>query len=151
MKELNQRRMPVPISQEFSDQMARYPRINTSPEVRLRSALHALGLRFRLQRKVPGRTRRTIDIALPGPRVAVFVDGCFWHGCPAHGVMPKNNREWWHEKLAKNEQRDRDTNSVLVEAGWSVVRVWEHTEAEEAAEQIARLIREDPEPCAIQL
>jgi DNA mismatch endonuclease (patch repair protein) len=88
-----------------SAQMSRMPRASTKPEVALRKRLHAQGLRFRLHRRdLPG----TPDIAFARQKVAVFVDGCFWHACPDHGVIPKNNREWWMAKLAKNLSRDTD-------------------------------------------
>ncbi|OYO06925.1 very short patch repair endonuclease [Enemella evansiae] len=123
--------------------MSRYPRRDTSAEVMLRRALHSLGLRFRLQHKVPGRNRRTIDIAFPRQRLAILVDGCFWHGCPEHGVMPKNNREWWRAKLETNRQRDEDTNERLLEAGWAVVRVWEHSDPTTVANQVRDLLAAD--------
>jgi len=74
-------------------------------------------------------------------RVAVFIDGCFWHGCPEHATAPKANAEWWAEKLSANVRRDRDTDARLGEAGWLVVRIWEHEDAEEAAERIEQVIR----------
>lgn len=73
----------------------------------------------------------------PGARVAVFVDGCFWHGCPEHATWPKTNPAWWHAKLALNRQRDAETDRRLAEAGWLAVRVWEHEAAEDAANRIA--------------
>jgi DNA mismatch endonuclease (patch repair protein) len=74
-------------------------------------------------------------------KVAVYVDGCFWHKCPTHATIPKANREWWVAKLETNVRRDRDTDDRLVAAGWTVVRVWEHEPPDVAAEQIARVIR----------
>lgn len=85
---------------------------------------------------MPGAPRRSIDMAFPGRRVAVMVDGCFWHACPTHGVSPKNNSVWWAEKLAKNVERDRSTDEILMSQGWTVVRVWEHTETEIAVESV---------------
>lgn len=105
---------------------------DTGPEVRLRSAMHALGLRFRVHAVLPGRP----DIVLTRAKIAVFVDGCFWHACPEHGVMPKNNREWWQEKLGRNVERDRQTDAQLRALGWDVVHVWEHEDAVEAASSI---------------
>lgn len=86
---------------------------------------------------MPGRPRRRIDIAFPRRRLAVFIDGCFWHGCPAHFVPPKSNAQWWAAKIESNRARDRDTDIVLQEAGWTVVRCWEHAAPSEAAAQIA--------------
>lgn len=105
---------------------------DTSPEMLIRRQLHAVGLRYRLHRRIPG-TRREIDIALVQYRIAVFVDGCFWHGCPEHGTLPKTNRAWWQRKLATNRSRDIDTNARLAESGWTVVRIWEHEDPGRAA------------------
>ena len=97
-------RTPLPKSRLVSEQMSRMPRSSTGPEVALRRALHAAGLRFRVHlRELPG----TPDIAFTRAKVAVFVDGCFWHGCAQHGVLPKNNREWWREKLGRNRDREQ--------------------------------------------
>lgn len=101
-------------------------RRDTDPEVQLRKALHARGRRFRVNYPVPGRPRRTIDIAFPGKKLAVFVDGCFWHGCQEHGVSPKHNAAWWADKLSTNRQRDEETTAILLAAGWRVLRLWEH-------------------------
>lgn len=94
----------------------------------MRRALHARGMRFRIHRRdLPG----TPDIVFSRQRVAVFVDGCFWHHCPEHGVMPKNNREWWAEKLAKTRERDDRKDGDLRAMGWAPVHVWEHESVEE--------------------
>lgn len=85
--------------------------------------------------------RRTADIVFAGARVAVFVDGCFWHSCPEHGTEPSSNKAWWAEKLAKNVKRDADTDSRLAAAGWLVVRVWEHEDPAEASARVADSIR----------
>ena len=90
--------------------------------------------------RVPGRPRRTIDIAFTRPKVAVFVDGCFWHGCPEHGTQSKTNSEWWRQKIAANRLRDADTNASLVEAGWRVLRFWEHENALEAVRTVVELL-----------
>lgn len=116
--------------------MSRQRRTDTSPEVSLRRALFKRGLRYRLQVNVPGRPRRTIDIAFPGRRLAVFVDGCFWHVCPEHATWPHNNEQWWRQKLLANVKRDRDTDIALEDAGWRVLRFWEHEGVEQAVERI---------------
>jgi DNA mismatch endonuclease, patch repair protein len=116
--------------------MSGQARRDTAPEVSLRRALHASGLRYRVTTPVPGRSRRTIDIAFTRWRVAVFVDGCFWHGCPAHGTQPKANARWWSQKIATNQARDADTTEHLAEAGWTVVRIWEHEPVDEAATRV---------------
>jgi len=102
----------------------------------LRRELHRRGLRYRLIVKVPGNNRRTIDIAFPRQKVAVFVDGCFWHGCPLHGTAPKSNAQWWSQKIAANRARDTDTNELLEAAGWRVLRLWEHESAQAAADSV---------------
>jgi DNA mismatch endonuclease (patch repair protein) len=86
--------------------------------------------------------RRTADIVFPRARLAVFVDGCFWHGCPVHGCDPKVNSWYWRPKLAHNQQRDADTNRALETAGWTVMRVWEHENPNEAAVRIEKLVRD---------
>ena len=113
--------------------MARAPRRDTAPELALTHVLHAAGLRYRVAYPVPGRRRRTIDIAFTKRKVAVFVDGCFWHACPEHGTQPAANGAWWTTKLAANTARDRDTDRLLQESGWLVLRFWEHQPAAESA------------------
>jgi DNA mismatch endonuclease, patch repair protein len=105
-------------------------------ELALRSMLHRRGLRFRVHtRLIPG-SQRSADIVFPGPRVVVYLDGCFWHGCPLHGTWPKLNAEWWRAKIEANKRRDSDTNARLLAAGWKVVRVWEHEDLHDAALRI---------------
>ncbi|MFG2483099.1 MULTISPECIES: very short patch repair endonuclease [Streptomyces] len=126
----------VPSSPSVSARMSRQARRNTTPELAVRRLLHAAGLRYRLQVKVPGMPRRTIDIAFPGAKVAVFLDGCFWHGCPEHATQPKANAQWWREKLDKNMARDRETSELLAAAGWTVLRFWEHEAPESVAARV---------------
>lgn len=114
---------------------------DTGAEVSLRSALHARGLRYRLHRRVEGVPRVRPDIVFVSARVAVFVDGCFWHGCPEHGSQPKANSEWWRDKLERNIARDRRNDSALRKAGWAVVRIWEHEDPPEAAKRIEQVVR----------
>jgi len=99
---------------------------DTSSEKLLRSALHRLGLRFRVQVAPIQGLRRTADIVFSRERIAIYVDGCFWHGCPTHGTMPKTNRVFWQKKIKENRRRDADTDTRLRSAGWEVIRVWEH-------------------------
>jgi DNA mismatch endonuclease (patch repair protein) len=115
---------------------------DTLPELRLRRALHARSLRFRkgLRLVLPEASLRP-DIVFTRARVAVFVDGCFWHRCPEHGEEPKANREFWAAKFERNVQRDRRTDAALLAAGWVVVRVWEHEEVEVAADRVAVQVR----------
>lgn len=105
-----------------SEQMARVRSCNTKPEETLRKALWARGARYRIHARLPG----TPDLAFPGVRVAVFVDGCFWHGCPEHYSRPVTNRSFWVAKLDRNLARDRKVDEALRSLGWRVVRIWEH-------------------------
>jgi DNA mismatch endonuclease (patch repair protein) len=120
--------------------MERQSRHETAAELALRSALHRRGLRYRLHEKVIPGLRREADVAFRSARVAVFVDGCFWHGCPEHGTTPKANRRWWRDKIEANQTRDRDTDDRLEAMGWLPVRVWEHEDVQEAAERIANAV-----------
>jgi DNA mismatch endonuclease (patch repair protein) len=113
---------------------------DTKGELKLRSLLHRRGLRFRVHALLPGLRRRS-DIVFTRARVVVFVDGCFWHGCPQHGTWPKENADWWREKIEANKRRDRDTDARLTAAGWTVIRVWEHEDLTQAADQIVEIVR----------
>ena len=126
--------------------MSTLARRDTAPELAVRRALHAAGLRYRVQLPVPGKGRRSIDIAFPRARLAVFVDGCFWHGCPEHGVEPKANSEWWRWKLQRNQNRDRDTTGLLQDQGWMVLRVWEHESPSQVVAEVKRLLRPPEDP-----
>lgn len=114
---------------------------NTKIEMRLRSLLHARGLRYRVHRRPLSGHRRTADIVFTRARVAVYVDGCFWHGCPQHGTWPKRNSDFWRDKIETNVRRDRETDVSLVESGWVSVRVWEHEDPVAAADRITALVR----------
>lgn len=120
--------------------MARTGPRDTAPEMALRRELHRRGLRFRVDTPVLADKRRRVDIVFGPTKVAVFVDGCFWHGCPEHGTRPRSNSDWWREKLAANKARDADTDSALHTLGWSVVRAWEHERASEVADRVERQI-----------
>jgi DNA mismatch endonuclease (patch repair protein) len=109
---------------------------DTRPEKRLRSLLHRAGLRYRVSARPIPSLRRTADVVFTTAKVAVFVDGCFWHGCPEHGSMPASNRDFWAAKIAGNKARDAETTTLLEEAGWTVLRFWEHTDPETAAEAV---------------
>jgi DNA mismatch endonuclease (patch repair protein) len=97
-------------------------------------------MRFRIHYRVPRDARRSIDVALIGPRVAVFVDGCFWHGCPNHGTWPSRNAAFWREKIEANQRRDRQTDALLKAAGWRVVRVWEHERLEVGLARVRKAV-----------
>ena len=119
-------------------------RTDTKPELALRHALHRLGYRYRKDHRLDldGGRRVRPDIAFTARKVAVFVDGCFWHGCPDHAVPPKANADWWQEKLAANVARDQRSKAALAQDGWLVVRIWEHEDLLAAAGRIERLWRE---------
>ena len=120
--------------------MSRQASRDTLPELLLRRRLHARGLRYTVHRRPVAEVRRTADIVFSRVRVAVFVDGCFWHGCPQHATAPKTNAVWWSTKLARNVERDRETDALLADAGWSVVRVWEHEPPDDAATRVQAVI-----------
>jgi DNA mismatch endonuclease (patch repair protein) len=131
----------VPSSAAVSARMSSFPRRNTAPELALRRLLHARGLRYRVNLPVPGLSRRTIDVAFPRAKIAIFVDGCYWHGCPDHGRVPNSNREWWTEKLRRNQARDVATTEHLRATGWEVVRFWEHQPPEQVADLVEQAVR----------
>lgn len=121
--------------------MSRLGRRDTQPELAIRSELHRRGFRFRVDRApVPGLRSRA-DIVFGSARIAVYVDGCFWHSCPEHGTRPQANAEWWARKLDRNRERDRETDRVLREHGWQVVRIWEHEDPVAAADRVEGVIR----------
>jgi DNA mismatch endonuclease (patch repair protein) len=132
---MRRRSTPAASSEVIRQRMATTRRRDTHPELALRSALHRLGLRFFVDRAVVGNRRR-VDIVFPTERLAVFVDGFFWHSCPEHGTTPRQNREWWIAKLAANQARDADTDRVLHDKGWSVIRIFEHEEPAVAADVV---------------
>lgn len=129
---------PSPSSPAASAVMQANRGRDTKPEVRLRSALHRLGLRFRKGLRISTASVSVRpDIVFTKLRVAVFVDGCFWHSCPVHGTSPRSNSNYWIPKLQRNTERDAVVNEALSQAGWRVIRVWEHEDVEVAAERIA--------------
>jgi len=115
-------------------------RRDTRPELLVRRALFANGLRFRVD-FAPGRNRRRrADIVFTRTRLAIFIDGCFWHGCPVHATTPKLNADYWRPKLERNVERDRETDEELRSEGWKVARFWEHEDPEAVVEAIRSLI-----------
>lgn len=114
---------------------------DTAAERVVRKELHRRGLRYFVDRPVLAGTRRRVDIVFPRRRVAVFVDGCFWHSCPTHRSVPKANRDWWVAKLAANEARDRATDAQLEGAGWKVLRFWEHEDPVVVGDAIEATVR----------
>lgn len=113
---------------------------DTAPELAVRRLLHAAGLRYRIDRvPLPGLRRRA-DIVFGPARLAVYIDGCFWHGCPMHGNQPRANSDYWQPKLQGNRQRDAETDWLLAEAGWTVLRAWEHEDPSKVAQRVQELV-----------
>ncbi|NEB18208.1 DNA mismatch endonuclease Vsr [Streptomyces coelicoflavus] len=110
---------------------------DTKPEILIRRLVHAAGLRYRVAARPLPDLRRTADMVFRSAKVAVFIDGCYWHGCPEHYVPPKTNSGYWSEKVVRNVTRDRDTDARLREAGWLVLRFWEHEPSDACANEIA--------------
>lgn len=133
----------TPPSPGRSRNMAAIRRVDTKPELALRSALHRRGYRFRrdLRLDVSGHRVRP-DIVFTRRQVAVFVDGCFWHGCPDHGRLPRVNEQYWTPKLTGNIARDQRNVAVLAAAGWSVVRIWEHEAIDEMVQRVESALRD---------
>ncbi|MFI7238407.1 very short patch repair endonuclease [Streptomyces cyaneofuscatus] len=115
---------------------------DTKPERLIRKLVHANGLRYRVAAKPLPDLRRTADLVFRPAKVAVFIDGCYWHGCPEHYVSPKTNSGYWSEKVARNVARDRDTDERLTAAGWLVLRFWEHQSSDACALSIISAVRE---------
>ncbi len=114
---------------------------DTKPELALRRAVHALGLRYFVGRRPVRSVRRTADLVFPRIRLAVFLDGCFWHGCPQHHTVAKTNAAFWADKVAMNRRRDADTDARLATEGWTVLRVWEHEPPADAAVRVAETVK----------
>jgi len=123
-------------------------RRDTGPELALRRELHRRGVRFFVDRAPLPGLRRRADLVMPRRKVAVYLDGCFWHRCPIHGTSPRNNADWWRAKLDGNVVRDRDTDRRLAEAGWTVIRFWEHEDPMLAADHVQHILTADDTPPA---
>lgn len=132
---------PTPGEAATSRRMSRQRTRDTEPEMLLRRELHRRGLRYRVDAALPGLPRRRADVLFTRARVAVFIDGCFWHGCPKHKTAPTSNGAWWAAKLARNIERDRETDAHLRSFGWTVLRIWEHEDIEHAATDIEQIVR----------
>ena len=124
--------------------MAGIRRTDTKPELALRHALHRMGYRYRKDYRLDLDSGRRVrpDIVFTARKVAVFVDGCFWHACPEHGRKPKSNEWYWSPKLAKNVERDRAADEALAQAGWTVIRLWEHTPLADAVALVVDAVGE---------
>jgi DNA mismatch endonuclease (patch repair protein) len=133
---------PAASSPVVKRRMMNTPKRDTPKELALRRELHGRGLRYLVDVAPLLSLRRRADLVFRGPHIAVFVDGCFWHCCPQHGTTPKSNRNWWLAKLKRNRERDRDTDVRLHQAGWRVIRVWEHEPTGAAADRVERAVRQ---------
>ena len=129
-----------PSSAETSRRMAKVRQKGADAEIALRKELYRSGLRYRVDYEVLKKPRRVADVAFPGLKIAIFVDGCFWHGCPEHATWPKQNAEFWRQKIEKNRLRDADTNLRLLEVGWTVLRFWAHESPVEATQAVAKMV-----------
>jgi DNA mismatch endonuclease (patch repair protein) len=133
-------RRPTASSPAVRARMRRQATRNTSVELAVRRALYARGLRYRVHQRPLTGLPRVADVVFSKVRVAVFVDGCFWHACPEHATWPRSNAEWWRNKLERTRSRDAETDDLLSEAGWIPVRIWEHEEPVQAATRLATLV-----------
>lgn len=143
---------PPPLNADVSRRFKANRRRDTKPERALRSELHARGLRFR--KDLPIRAGQRLvrpDVVFTRARVAVFLDGCYWHACPQHGTSPQRNSAYWTRKLQLNVERDQAVNAALAAAGWEVVRIWEHEDPIVAAEVVHRLLMEKGEEWCLML
>lgn len=132
----------APSSPAVSSRMSRQAPRDTTAAMAIRRLLHAAGLRYRVNVPAPGMPSRTIDIALTKAKIAIMVDGCFWHGCPEHATQPTASVEWWRAKLAKNMARESETTEHLTAEGWTVLRFWEHERPERVAKRITAFLAE---------
>lgn len=132
---------PHPSSPQARRRMLACGQRDTAPELAIRRVLFRMGLRYRVHQPPITGLRRKADVLFPRRKIVVFIDGCFWHGCPEHATRPKANGEYWRRKILRNRERDRDTDRRLVEAGWFVFRVWEHEDPLVAAERIAQVAK----------
>jgi DNA mismatch endonuclease, patch repair protein len=133
---------PHPSSPAASSVMRGNRKADTQPEVRIRKELHRLGLRFRKYLAIEAFDIVVKpDVVFPSHRLAVFIDGCFWHSCPLHGTKPQTNSRYWAAKLARNQSRDAKVGERLSAAGWNVVRIWEHVPVDKAAALIQKAMQ----------
>jgi DNA mismatch endonuclease (patch repair protein) len=114
---------------------------DTKPEMAVRSAVHRRGIRFRVSARPQPELARTADLVLRKTRIAVFVDGCYWHGCPEHHTQPATNPEYWSDKIARNIERDQETTAYLQQTGWTVMRFWEHEDPEAVADIVQEAVQ----------
>jgi DNA mismatch endonuclease (patch repair protein) len=139
-KRLKTIKNPKPSSSAALNRMKAAKPRDTAPEKALRSELYKKGLRYRVDVRPIKELNRRADIVFQSAKVAIFVDGCFWHGCPKHGTQAKANAEFWKNKIKQNQIRDMETNQLLKKAGWKVIRVWEHEDSAKMSERIYKII-----------
>jgi len=132
---------PKPLDALTQNRMRLVKQSGTRCELELRRALHAMGFRYHVNCCPISGLRSKADIVFSRYRVAVYVDGCYWHNCPTHGTRPKNNASWWAEKLERNRERDHKTAVALRNAGWTVIRIWEHEDSAVAARLVADVLK----------
>jgi len=130
----------IPSSSDVSRRMAKVRQTGTDAELALRQEMYRIGLRYRINYEVLRKPRRVADVAFPGRKIAVFIDGCFWHGCPEHATWPKRNADFWRLKIETNRRRDADTNARLQANGWTALRFWSHESPVEAAKTVALMV-----------
>ncbi|MPY92267.1 MAG: DNA mismatch endonuclease Vsr [Acidimicrobiia bacterium] len=146
---MDRSRQPFASSAAVRTKMQRQRSRDTAAEVALRRLLHSRGLRYRVHQRPLPELRRIADLVFRPARVAVFVDGCFWHGCPDHGQREYRVNTWyWPEKIERNRRRDAETTTLLAAAGWQVIRVWEHERPEDAADRIGAALAARRSPAA---
>jgi DNA mismatch endonuclease, patch repair protein len=133
--------MPEPLDDTVRTRMRRQGRRDTKLELEIRRRLHALGYRFRVDYRPEPSLRTRGDIVFTRKKVVVFIDGCYWHGCPLHATAPKNNAEWWRDKLAANAERDSRATADLNRLGWIVIRAWEHEGPDEVVRAVESVLR----------
>jgi DNA mismatch endonuclease, patch repair protein len=140
-----ERRAPAATNERVRANMVRQGQgRDTAPELAVRRLLHARGLRYQVHLPLPGMPRRRADVAFPRVRVAVFIDGCYWHGCPDHARSPRSNTAWWQAKIGRNRDRDVDTDRRLEAADWTVVRAWEHEVPGDVVDRVVAAVRRSP-------
>ena len=133
---------PAPSSTAASRRMRITRRRDTPGELAIRSRLHNLGYRFRVDVSPIAGRRSRADIVFPRRQLAVYIDGCFWHGCPDHGTWPKANADWWRSKIEANRQRDQTTDAEMLVFGWRVVRIWTHESSDSATQRVIDALRQ---------
>ena len=139
-------RVPHPLNEAVRARFKAQKTRDTTPEVLVRRLLHKAGARYRLEVRAENDLRTKPDIVFRGPRLAVYIDGCFWHGCPEHFIPPKNNAAWWQEKISANKTRDGRSRRALADRGWTVLSFWEHDDPSDVAQQVLSILAKRRRP-----